>query len=103
MIAASASFILEMVQRLGSIDTSLIDLPMSRADIADYLGLATETVCRILTEMTRSSVIKLTRTGVEVLDRPELASRSAGIGIEEAKQICSQVWRSRETRRMVAA
>jgi CRP/FNR family nitrogen fixation transcriptional regulator len=92
-----ASFILEMVQRLGSVDTSLIDLPMSRADIADYLGLTTETVCRILTEMARSGVIKLTRTGVQILDRPELASR------KKAKQIRSQIWRSREARVALAA
>ena len=34
-----------------------IDLPMSRQDIADYLGLTIETVSRTLTQLENSSAI----------------------------------------------
>jgi CRP/FNR family transcriptional regulator len=42
-----AAFLVSMRQRLGS--AGAIRLPMTRRDIANYLRLATETVCRILT------------------------------------------------------
>jgi CRP/FNR family nitrogen fixation transcriptional regulator len=97
-----ASFVLEMARRLGSAAVASVDLPMGREDIADYLGLTKETVCRVLTEMGRSGVVRLTRTGIEILMRQELVARSGGGGIEKAKQICLQVWRPREARRSAA-
>lgn len=35
----------------------VIDIPMQRTDIADYLGLSVETVCRKITEFSRCGVI----------------------------------------------
>jgi len=35
----------------------LIELPMSRGDIADYLGLTTETVSRSLSQLKRNGLI----------------------------------------------
>ena len=52
-----ASFLLQMIERRDNGNT--IDVPMSRQDIADYLGLTIETVCRALSEMKRSRIISI--------------------------------------------
>jgi CRP-like cAMP-binding protein len=63
-----ASFLLEMSSRLRRLGTSSIELPMSRADISDYLGLTIETVSRRLTDLRRRGVIELDRTRIAVND-----------------------------------
>jgi CRP/FNR family transcriptional regulator, nitrogen fixation regulation protein len=50
-----AGFLLEMSARARA--TNEIDLPMSRQDIADYLGLTIETVSRTLTQLENSAAI----------------------------------------------
>ena len=50
-----AGFLLEMASR--SVSTGEIELPMSRQDIADYLGLTIETVSRTLTQLEKSAAI----------------------------------------------
>ncbi len=50
-------FLHEMAKR--SPTRSEIDLPMSRGDIADYLGLTTETISRTLKQLERSASIAL--------------------------------------------
>jgi len=52
-----AAFLLGISKRL--LHGTDFDLPMSRADIADYLGLTIETVSRSFTEMERQSAIAL--------------------------------------------
>jgi len=52
-----ANFLVEMVERLGGGDS--LELPMTRQDIADYLGLTIETVSRTLTQLQVSGLIKL--------------------------------------------
>jgi CRP-like cAMP-binding protein len=98
-----ASFLLEIAQRLGSAGASSIQLPMGREDIADYLGLTKETVCRVMTEMSRSGVVRVTRTGVGICDREELVSRSGSVISTKAKQIAKQIWRPREAYSPIAA
>jgi CRP/FNR family transcriptional regulator, nitrogen fixation regulation protein len=52
-----SAFLLEMEHRSQSSPAQRILLPMSRYDIADYLGMAVETVSRTLTELCRRRVI----------------------------------------------
>jgi CRP-like cAMP-binding protein len=52
-----SAFLLEMADRNGLMCSSTVKLPMSRYDIADYLGLAVETVSRALTELRDRQVI----------------------------------------------
>ena len=52
-----ANFLMDMAARLGDVDN--LELPMSRQDMADYLGLTIETVSRTLTHLRVSGLIRL--------------------------------------------
>jgi len=54
-----------------------VHLPMTRHDIADYLGLTTETVSRTFTQLRDQNVIRsMNQHDVEILDLPQLARLS---------------------------
>ena len=66
-----ATFLVKLAQRaarLGNGPPSEVELPMSRADIADYLGLTIETVSRTFTQLKRDAVIGLPVSGHCVLN-----------------------------------
>lgn len=66
-----AGFLLEMAQRTPGGNT--VELPMSRQDIADYLGLTIETVSRTLTQLEHSAAIALpTSRRIEIRNRAVL-------------------------------
>ena len=66
-----ASFLLEMSERRDT--RRVVDLPMSRNDIADYLGLTIETVCRVLSAFKRAGAIAIpTPHRIELRDRSAL-------------------------------
>ncbi|TPN46831.1 helix-turn-helix domain-containing protein [Mesorhizobium sp. B1-1-7] len=52
-----AAFLVDMAERHGGLRQ--IELPMSRLDIGDYLGLTIETVSRVFTRLKDKSVIRL--------------------------------------------
>jgi CRP/FNR family nitrogen fixation transcriptional regulator len=70
------AFLLEMAERASS--TGQIELPMSRQDIADYLGLTIETVSRTLTELARTAAIELPATRCVVLRNRAALARLQG-------------------------
>jgi CRP/FNR family nitrogen fixation transcriptional regulator len=53
------SFLLNLAQRARTDADEAAELPMSRQDIADYLGLTIETVCRVLSSLKRARLIAL--------------------------------------------
>ena len=71
-----ASFLVEMSERLHAKPEPAIELPMSRTDIADYLGMTIETVCRGLSELRQRGTITVERSRIVVRDR--LALGAAG-------------------------
>lgn len=74
-----AAFLMEMDERLGRPD--LMILPMSRRDIADYLGLTLETVSRAISKLRAERLLRFegaTQKQIELLDRTGLAALDAG-------------------------
>jgi CRP/FNR family transcriptional regulator len=75
-----ASFLQLMGQRRGGgEDPDEVLLPMSRADIADYLGLTIETVSRTLSKLKSDGVIAIPcASSIKLRDRDRLQHLAAG-------------------------
>lgn len=80
-----ATFLLHLGKlQMASGGTSL-HVPMTRADIADYLGLTIETVSRTLTKLKRDRVICLPEAvRIMLVDRERLEELAAGETLEMA-------------------
>ena len=77
-----ASFLAGRRRRSEARDASgeELDLPMTRADMADYLGLTVETVSRTLTQLQLDRIIALpSKSAVVVQDRKRLQELAAGL------------------------
>ncbi len=76
-----ASFLLTLAERAvrrGQKDNP-VHVPMSRADIADYLGLTTETVSRTLTHLKSGGLIRLLEgSKIQIADMSELREMAEG-------------------------
>ena len=75
-----ASFLLDLPAqdpaRPGPVDH--IRLPMTRSEIADYLGLTIETVSRVLTRLKTDGVIRLVSLNDLLVERPDRLHELAG-------------------------
>lgn len=68
-----AWFLLAMSERAENAE-GWIELPMTRVDIADYLGLAHETVSRAFTQLKKSrAIVEPTLNRIKLIDRDALA------------------------------
>jgi len=73
-----ASFLLLIAEQQDG-DGMKVDLPMTRSDIADYLGLTIETVSRTLTKLKQDGLIVLpTPNRLKIRDRDQLEELAAG-------------------------
>ncbi len=75
-----AAFLLSFRERLAHIATKsvTIPLPMSRQDIADYLGLTIETVSRTISKLAREKLIVVVPDGIRLLDLQRLGELAEG-------------------------
>lgn len=73
-----ASLLLSISDRLGrrKLSPTRFRLPMSRADIGNYLGLTVETVSRVFSRFQASGYIKCDKKEVEILNLPNLSNLS---------------------------
>ncbi|WP_378941993.1 helix-turn-helix domain-containing protein [Mesorhizobium sp. ANAO-SY3R2] len=70
------AFLLELAERQGG--TNMIELPMSRMDIGDYLGLTIETVSRIFSKLKEQGIIRLPSLRcIEIMNWDALHSMNA--------------------------
>ena len=73
-----ASFLAMLAGRCSAVPGH-VDLPMSRSDMADYLGLRIETVSREISALKASRVIQLTgRQSFRIVDRVRLEQLAEG-------------------------
>ena len=77
-----ASFLIETSDRCKTQGT--LDLPMGRNDIADYLGLTLETVCRELSAFRRDGIIAIPARSncIEICDRKALKALSKACAVK---------------------
>lgn len=71
-----AVFLTDLVDRQGGLD--IIDLPMTRTDIGDYLGMTIETVSRNLSKLRAEGVLRLKSSRCIEILLPERLADLAG-------------------------
>lgn len=74
-----AAFLIGLRDRLYRIgyESPTLNLPMSRQDIADFLGLTIETVSRTITKLARDKVILIVPDGIRFLRTEKLETLAA--------------------------
>jgi len=79
-----ASFLQALADRVGEPlgEFKQVTLPMPRADIADFLGLTTETVSRTFTQLRKSQIIAIDHVNTIIILKP-LALHAIAISDED--------------------
>lgn len=74
-----AIFLLSLSQRYGRLkrDPGYLTLPMSRYELANYLGLVVETISRLFTRFQQIGVLEVRRKNVRILDFARLETLTA--------------------------
>jgi CRP/FNR family transcriptional regulator, anaerobic regulatory protein len=69
-----ARFLIDLRDRRAALGlpAERLPLPMSRTDIGNHLGLATETISRLLARFRDHSLIRIDRQGLDLLDSEQL-------------------------------
>lgn len=69
-----SSFLIDLSSRFEELGRSgkVFDLTMTRVDIANYLGMAIETVSRLLTQMQSEQIIEVEKRRVRIIDFEKL-------------------------------
>ena len=72
-----ASFLLNLSSRFEQrgLSSRVFDLSMSRVDIANYLGMAIETVSRLLTQLQKEQVLQVDKRKINIIDFEGLHQR----------------------------
>jgi len=75
-----AAFLLSLSTRYQSrgLSATAFNLPMSRQDIGNYLGLAIETVSRLFASFQKSQLLSVNRRQIELTDMPKLHAMVEG-------------------------
>lgn len=75
-----ASFLTMLARRSlsANFERSVVELPMSRSDISDYLGLSIESVSRAFTSLQREGLIKIVPSRITLLQPDQLKQMAAG-------------------------
>lgn len=74
-----AAFLLGLRARWAPLHglSARVDLPMTRQDIGDYLGLTLETVSRTMTKLAQRKIIAIIPDGVRILDVEKLGATAS--------------------------
>jgi len=91
-----ASFLVELSKRYDT--CHILVLPMTRSDIADYLGLTIETVCRELSALKRYGIIASTSPRPDRIELRDCKALEALCEGEHPKGVPGYAprWRTRE-------
>lgn len=71
-----AYFLVNLSEHFASqgLSSTSFTLPMTRSDIANFLGLTVETVCRLLKRFQKDNWIKVSNRDIQLLDLPMLSA-----------------------------
>ncbi len=75
-----AAFVLSMQERLSP-NGEKLRLPMTRRDIGNYLRLATETVCRVITRLEHQGVLESRDRALSIRDHGRLTGLAEPVGL----------------------